>query len=474
MGAVRHLFDSLTNIMSGKGTTSDRSVWNRYTFVPLDPLNVEAAYRGSWLMRKVVDIPALDMTRAWRDWQTDKDSIEKIEAEEKRLQLKAKCKRALILARLYGGGAIFMGTKDADVSQPIKPESTGQGGLTYLHVFSRWQLTLGPRRLDPADEWFGKPEYYMINVDPKEQGVQIHPSRIVEFVGQPNPEGSYLQSNLPGSWLWGDPLMQSIQTAVNNANLAQDGFAALIDKASVDILKMPGLTTRASTPEYETQLLKRLSAGSIGMSNWRMLAIDGEEDWSQLQVHWAGIPQVMGEFMLTVAGAADIPMTRLLGQSPKGLQSTGDGEERDYQSMIKARQDEQLIPALDRIDALLIPSALGTVPSDIYYEMGPLTELSEKDAGLVEFQLSQTIAEYAATGLIPDPALSAIAKNRIIESGRWPGAENAFEEFAEEPLPNEVESGNEPSPVDTDPHQLQTLEQRIAALEKGGAAPKEP
>ena len=230
MGVVHKLFDSLTNIMSGKGTTADRSVWNRHSFIPLDPVQVEAAYRSSWLMRKIVDVPALDMTRAWRDWQADKDVIEKIEAEEKRLHLKAKCKRALIVARLYGGSAILMGTDDADLSQPLNPAATKLGGLKYLAVFSRWQLALGPRRTDPGDEWYSRPEYYQISVNPQEQGVRIHPSRMVEFVGQPNPEGAYLQGNLQWSGLWGDPIMQSIQNAVNNAELAQDGFAALIDK----------------------------------------------------------------------------------------------------------------------------------------------------------------------------------------------------------------------------------------------------
>jgi hypothetical protein len=48
--------------------------------------------------------------------------------------------------------------------------------------------------------------------------------------------------------------MQSIQQAVKNADLAQDGFAALIDEAKLDILKIPDLTAQAATPEYETRL----------------------------------------------------------------------------------------------------------------------------------------------------------------------------------------------------------------------------
>jgi uncharacterized protein len=472
MGALSYLTDRLTNIMSGKGTTADRRVWDRYSFVPIDPVEAESAYRSSWLVRKIVDVPALDMTRAWRDWQSDKDTIQALEATEKRLQLKEKCKRALILSRLYGGGALLLGTNDADPSQPLDLNRIGKGGLTYVHVFSRHQLALGPQRLDPADPWFGKPEYFQINVNPTQQQLHIHPSRIVEFVGQRCVEGSWLSANQNGSWFWGDPIMQSVGQAVRNADLAQDGFAALIDEAKIDILSIPDLTARAATPEYEAQMLNRLQGAAMGKSTWRALMIDAQETWNQKQITWAGIPAMMEAFLLVVAGAADIPMTRLLGQSPKGLQSTGDSEERDYQAMIRARQDEQLVVALDRIDELLIRSTLGGRPTDIYYTMGPLQEATEKDAALMEFQLSQTIAEYAATGLIPDGALSAIAKNRIIESGRWPGAEAAFEEFADQPMPKD-DPGNQPLPVDTNPDQLQTLEQRIAAMEGKGSISKD-
>lgn len=467
MGVVSFLSDRLTNIMSGKGTSADRRMWDRYSFVPIDPVEVESAYRSSWLVRKIVDVPALDMTRAWRDWQSDKTTIEALEDAERTLQLKEKCKRALILSRLYGGGALLLGTNDADPSQPLDLNRIGKDGLTYVHVFSRHQLSLGPQRLDPVDPFFGKPEYFQINVNPAQQQVQIHPSRVVEFIGQRCVEGSWLSSNQHGSWFWGDPIMQSVGGAVRNADLAQDGFAALIDEAKIDILSIPDLTSRASTPEYEAQMLSRLQGAAMGKSTWRALMIDAQETWQQKQITWAGIPAMMEAFLLVVAGAADIPMTRLLGQSPKGLQSTGDSEERDYQSMISARQHELLVPALDRVDELLIRSTLGSRPTDIYYSMGPLQEASEKDAALMEYQRAQTIAEYAATGLIQDGALSAIAKNAIIESGRWPGSEAAFEEFANEPLDNELPA-NEPSPTSTDPHQLQTLEQRIASLEGKG------
>lgn len=425
MGVVTAIRDRLTNVMSGMGTTADKSVFARYAFMPLTGEQAEAGYRTSWLIRKIVDIPPLDMTRNWRDWQANADDIQKLEAEEKRLQLKMKCQRALVLARLYGGSGLILGTNDADPMQPLRPDATKAGGLTYVHVLSRWQLSHGEMIMDPASPWFGQPEYFEITANQAQNNVRLHPSRVIAFIGQKAPEGGFYSSM---SWFWGDPIMQSVGEAVKNADLAQSGFAALIDRAAVDVLKLKDLMSIVGTPEGEKKIGDRLAAFGLGKSTYRAAVLDMEDDWNQLQVNWSGIPAVMDSFVLLVAGAADIPMTRLLGQSPKGLQSTGDGEERDYQSMIKARQDELLAPALDRVDPLLIPSALGSHPSDIYYEFGPLQQESEKDGATIEYQYAQAFKMRADTGMLPDSALAAIEKNRMVESGRYPGSETAFEE----------------------------------------------
>jgi len=132
MGAVSFIRDRLSNVMSGMGTSVDRRTASQYMFMPLSGAEAEAAYRTSWLARKIIDVPPKDMTRAWRDWQAGKDVIQKLEAEEKRLHLKAKCQRALVLSRLFGGGAIILGTNDADVTQPIAADRIAKGGLAIL------------------------------------------------------------------------------------------------------------------------------------------------------------------------------------------------------------------------------------------------------------------------------------------------------------------------------------------------------
>lgn len=436
MGAVSFIRDRLVNVMSGMGTTVDRRTASFYQFLPVTPEQAEAAYRSSWLMRKIVDIPPLDMTRTWRAWQTDSDAIEALENEERRLGLKAKCKQALTLARLWGGSALILGAQNDRPEEPLDPARIAKSGLEYLHLVGRHQITAGTIVDDITSEWFGKPEYFELGQGTR---VRLHPSRVVEFIGQRAPDGGLLGQTEP---FWGDPILQSISDAVKNADLAQDGFAALIDEAKVDILKIPGLTERALSDEYESKLLNRFTAAKAGKSTWRMLAIDGDEEWEQRQVTWDGMPDIINTYLQIVSGAADIPVTRLLGQSPKGLQSNGDGERKDYHDMIAARQDELLAPALDRIDALLIPSALGRAPSDIWYRFNPLQQMDPEQAAKIEESRAKSLQALAATGLFSDEALSKIGQNALIEGGNWPGAEAAFEESPEpdfgEPQPDDL------------------------------------
>jgi hypothetical protein len=301
------------------------------------------------------------------------------------------------------------------------------------------------------------------------QQLKLHPSRVVPFIGQKVPEGGFYSS---ASWFWGDPIMQSIGEAVKNADLAQSGFASLIDRAAVDVFKFKDLMSTVGTQEGEDRITRRVAWTSQAKSNYRSMLLDAEDEWAQVQITWAGMTDVMMAFLNVVAGAADIPVTRLLGQSPKGLQSNGDGEERDYNKMIKAQQTEVLRPALDQIDELLIPSALGSAKSDVYYEFAPLDQLDEKDAATVEKQAADTIKVYADAGIIPDVALSEMAKNRIVESGRWPGSEKAFEDaeaaIAADPRLDPLNPDNQEPVVDPN------AEAGVPAIEKVPPKPRKP
>lgn len=119
MGEVITIGDGLANALSGLNTERDKAAHSYYAEPTVDPHELINAYRGSWMARKIVDIPALDSCRNWRAWQASQQQIEAIEAEEKRLNVRGKVLEARKKARLFGGAGIYADFGD-DASKPLK------------------------------------------------------------------------------------------------------------------------------------------------------------------------------------------------------------------------------------------------------------------------------------------------------------------------------------------------------------------
>lgn len=412
--------DGLANVLTGRGTSVDRSMHGFWHFMPMSAQQIEAAYRGNWLHRKIVDIPAEDMTRAGRDWDAEADEIEKIEADEKRLGLWQKLHAALTLGRL-GGGAIVVGLRDGRPEMPL-PSSVGVGDLQYLVVLSRWQLRLGDMVTDPASPMFGEPAYFEINGASGQP--RIHPSRVITFKGLPVP---YL--GMSASWedrYWGDSVVQAVDEAVKQATMASAGFASLIEEAKVDIYRFDKLLDQLLQPDGDARINRRIELTNTGKSVHRAVILDKEDEWEQRQLNWAGIRDVIVTYDARVAGAADIPATRLFGKAPDGQNSTGESDLVNYFQSIGAKQEADLRPQIARVDDLLLPSA--GVSLGLSWAFSPLRVLTEQQQAEVENKEADSVSKYVNLGLFPESAIAKVVANRLTESQRWPGLADAIEE----------------------------------------------
>lgn len=424
--------DTLVNLISGLGTVRDKSTGGAFTLPLLDKGQVDNAYRGDWIARKIVDIPAFDETREWRDWQADKPQIEKIEGEEARLGIQMKVARARKLSRLYGGSVLFIGTGDADPMTPLNVNGIKLGGLKYLHVFSRHEMVAGELNQDPLSPFYGEPMKY--SLAGRTAMVDIHPSRVVRFVGAELPDRVLAYDG------WGDTVLQAVYDAVMHAGSAAAAIAALLQEAKVDVIKVPGFMESLGAAEYRTRIIERYSLANLGKSITNSLMIDSEEEWDHKQISFAQLPEVLNTYLQIASGAADIPATRLLGQTPGGLQSTGQSDIRNYYDRISAGQNLELRPALTRLDEVLIRSALGSRPPAVHYIWAPLWQMTEVEKSDVALKKAQATKIYADAGLMPDEALGKAVQNQLLEDGTYPGLDEALEEFGTEPEDREAEA----------------------------------
>lgn len=477
--------DGYANLMSRLGTTADRNSAAYYWVPPLTQQQIEAAYRTSWLTRKVHDLPPFEMTRARRDWNAKPEQITKLEAYERRrtIDVWGKLRRALSVARLHGGAALIMGVRSggsADPSRPLDVERVGKEGLRYLLVVSRHQLSAPfGMESDPESDFYGEPAMYEMR-GAKGATLRVHPSRVIPFRGQPLPEGAITVSSL--DQFWGDPLLQSIQGAIDNSETVQAAVASLLHEMKQDVISIPGLTEQIATEGAEGKLAARIEALNRFRSMFNALLLDGGDDegkggenWETRELSFSQHPELLDKFLGIVAGAADIPVTRLLGSSPGGLQSTGKGEQDDFNRMIDAKRDAELSPALSMLDEVLIRSALGSRDPDISYKFGALSEPDESAESEIDKRDAETVQIYSSTGLIPKDALAKSAANRMIESGRWPGLDQAIQESAQELglLPDPAVDPNAP-PVDPNaPPANDNPAQRVDQMQQRGTVTRD-
>jgi len=445
--------DSLTNLVNGLGTIKDPYSYTRYNYNLLDRTQLEAAYRSDWLARTIVDAPAEDATREWRDWQTDQAKIEKLENAEKQFDLQRKLKRALILARLFGGSAIVMGVNQGRAEEPLEIDRVKADSLRFIEVFHQFELTPGQLIRDIESPWFNKPEHYRLgteisNVNKKDitPGVLIHPSRVIALTGHDIPD-----LRAAGMAVWGDSVLQVVDDAIKATGTVVGGIAAMIGDSKMDVIKIPGLSKHLADEELSNKMIERFMVANQMKSSVNTLLLDEKESWERIQTSFGSLPQLMEQFITVAAGAARIPVTRLIGSSKgtgSGLGTTGgETDIRNYYDDISSMQRNELSPILTPLDEVFIRSVLGTEDDSIYYEWSPLWQLTETEKADIANKKAVTTQADVSMALINPDVLREVRINQLIEDATYPGIEDAIDEFGSEP-----EEPTEPTPEDMQAH----------------------
>lgn len=442
MSKIVSLFDGLRNLVSGVGTSKDKSAAWSYVYVPLTTDQIDAMYASDWLARKIVDIIPADMTREWREWEAEQ--AEAIYAAERDFKLQSRIKHALTLARLYGGSAILIGDGASNPRLPLDVRKFKQGGLKYLHVFSRHELSGQDKVTNIDDPDYGKPLYFRVNTRGNAPELYIHRSRFVFFNGPMAPNSANIIDQDGGGW--GMPVLQIVQQAVINVGSSTANAAVMTEEAKLDVISIPDLHNLLSTRDGTTRLIERFALANTLKSTVNTLLLGGDEKFDRKQVNFGGLPELINKHLDIAAGAADIPMTRLMGQSPGGLNSTGESDLRNYYDMLRSRQTTELQDSIEPLDEVLVRHVMGDRPDEVVYSWNPLWALSEKERaeiGKIKAEATNTILN---TNLLLPEELRPAVIDMLVADSFYPTLdqhvlnENEFEKRKEEEEAAEAEA----------------------------------
>ncbi|MDY6148945.1 MAG: DUF1073 domain-containing protein [Porphyromonas sp.] len=385
---------------------------------------LNALYRESWIVRRIIDIIPADMLKNWISFNTglNPDLLKKIDLELRRTQLINKIQDGLSWGRLYGGAIGVMMIKGQGspewLSRPLDLSAMIPGDFAGLMSLDRWNCVTPSTELvgDITDPEFGLPEFYLVT-DPIDGSMtRVHHTRCVRFIGNKLPYWEQV-----AEMHWGASVIESVFDELKKRDNVSWNIAQLTFMANLRVLKMQdfGQSLSATDPASQEELYRTVSSQNWLMSNMGMQIMDAQDGLETHQYTFGGLAECYQQFIMDIAGAAEIPVTKLFGRSPSGLNATGESDLQNYYDMIGEKQESILRPILNKILPPLFMSLFGSVPDDLDYDFNPVSEPSEKERSDLAKAGTDNVVAAKNAGLISARTALKELKQQSVRTGVW-------------------------------------------------------
>jgi len=374
--------DSFANFQARLGWgTDNQSSASQYTltYQSRNRINLEAAYRGSWIVRAAVDAMPEDMTRAGIEMSgLDPEDISLIERDMMRMAIwDALCDNGK-WANLYGGSLAVMLIDGQDFETPLRVEAIGKDQFKGLLILDRWMVS--PPVGEVVTEFgpdMGKPVFYNVIADyaaiPK---AKIHYSRVIRLDGMDLPFYQRVSENG-----WGLSVLEPMWDRLIAFDSASVGAGQLIYKAHLRTMSVENFRDIVAAGGPALAGLKAaMDFIRLAQTNEGLTVIDTKDTFETHQYSFAGLSDMLLQFGQQLCGALGMPFTRLFGQSPSGLGATGEGEMKQWHEKVKQNQERRYRNPLHRLLSVMSMSSLGKpLPDDFGFEFRSLQEMSEAE-----------------------------------------------------------------------------------------------
>jgi hypothetical protein len=389
----------------GWGSTSLANGGRHIPFrISLDYQKLVFMYRGSWVIRSIVDTKPQDQLKAFPSIvsQVTPEQIadfDKVVASTATLQKYIEARK---WGRLFGGAlGIIILKGHNDLSQPLALEDVDVDSYKGLLVVDRWS-GMSPsselvRDLDNPAE-YGYPVYYDVYTETGDR-LRVHHSRCLRFVGRDLP---LFEKQI--ETYWG---MSEIECVLDELNRYDYGMAAvsdLISRANVFAMQNPMLAQMLSGVGLTEQQLKdylvRTAAVSENISTNGLLILGEDEQLFTHQASFSGLSEVMRMQIMCLCGASGYPVSRLFGETQSGLSSSNEGDLQAYYDDADQERQQRERPLMDKLIPIICMSTWGMVPDDLDYNFAPMRTMNAKEKAELAKSQSDAIRGYFTDGII--------------------------------------------------------------------------
>lgn len=361
---------------------------------------LNSLYRDNWVVQNVVGIIPDDMTKKWfaPAGAVGPEHLKELERVQRVTALRERVNEGLRWGRLYGGaaGLIMIRGQEGMLGQPLELESIYPGTFQGLYILDRWQGVVPGMELvfeggEPV------PAYYSITDARGNTVAKVHHSRLVRFTGRDLP---FLER--VAELYWGESEVEALYNDVVKHDNVAANMAALTFRANVDTMEVQNLDQLFSVTSGEQQrrFWNVMQAQSVMKSNFGMQLVNRGDQIKNTQYTFTGLQEVYDSMCLDLSGASRIPVTKLFGRSPAGMNATGESDLRNYYDYVDTLREAKLRPILEKLLPVLAMSAWGAVPDGLDITFPPLWTPTAAEVAEIALKKAQAIRDTFQAGLL--------------------------------------------------------------------------
>ena len=380
---------------------------------------LNSLYRDNWVVQNVVGIIPDDMTKKWfaLAGAVGPEHLKELERVQRVTALRERVNEGLRWGRLYGGaaGLIMIRGQEGMLGQPLELESIYPGTFQGLYILDRWQGVVPGMELvfeggEPV------PAYYSITDARGNTVAKVHHSRLVRFTGRDLP---FLER--VAELYWGESEVEALYNDVVKHDNVAANMAALTFRANVDTMEVQNLDQLFSVTSGEQQrrFWNVMQAQSVMKSNFGMQLVNRGDQIKNTQYTFTGLQEVYDSMCLDLSGASRIPVTKLFGRSPAGMNATGESDLRNYYDYVDTLREAKLRPILEKLLPVLAMSAWGAVPDGLDITFPPLWTPTAKEVAEIAKTKSEAIVSGYQAGLLNVDTAQRELKKLADETGMF-------------------------------------------------------
>ncbi len=181
---------------------------------------------------------------------------------------------------------------------------------------------------------------------------------------------------------------------VSNADTVRQSISDLILRFRTKIIK----TTAQKIADPQTQArVKYMNATS---NNLATLLLAKDEEWIETVTSLSGMDNLLSQmYELLTASTRGIPVTKLLGLSPRGFNATGEYDENNFYDVIDGYSKTVVIPVMEKL-AEYILCFKAVILSEPKYEFNPRKQIRPKEQAEINNLKADYISKLIMSGVI--------------------------------------------------------------------------